>query len=233
VDLTTAEHVEEYACVVWNADDLVEVRTIRPNREGGGPSFFWRADDVRQHADELVKLNEGPQRLGVYAGPLPRWAEGGTTDKDCIDGMVIWADLEETDGRTAWKAAAAAGLPSPSMVVNSGHGVHLFWRLTDPTSPELISGLVHDQAVLLNADLGVSNPSRVLRLPGFTNYKEPVAHSALVYADATRQYAFAQLRDIVSRVTSTDAPKSTAVPVIPTSDMIERARDYVRRCDGS
>ena len=44
---------------------------------------------------------------------------------------VLWADVDHITVDEALQRCGAAGLPQPSVVVNSGHGVHLYWLLTE------------------------------------------------------------------------------------------------------
>jgi P4 family phage/plasmid primase-like protien len=45
---------------------------------------------------------------------------------------VLWADLDHCTPEEALGRCQAAGLPSPSVVVRSGNGVHLYWILSEP-----------------------------------------------------------------------------------------------------
>jgi P4 family phage/plasmid primase-like protien len=44
---------------------------------------------------------------------------------------VVWADLDNCTVEEALKRCEAAGLPRPSVIVRSGHGVHLYWILSE------------------------------------------------------------------------------------------------------
>jgi hypothetical protein len=44
----------------------------------------------------------------------------------------LWADIDNCDVSVALARAASAALPYPTAVVNSGNGVHLYWRLEQP-----------------------------------------------------------------------------------------------------
>ena len=176
---------------------LIEVRCLPAMRDGdGAPVSFWtKAEDLPARRERLEALNV--QGMNVYAGILPRAKEGGKSDADCAGGFAVWADFDGMDPRAAWKTATAAGLPAPSMVINSGHGAHLIWALAERTDAAMISALVGDMAARLGSDSSVRNPSRILRLPGFVNWKAPVADAVLMFADPARRYAFDALRAAV------------------------------------
>jgi hypothetical protein len=44
---------------------------------------------------------------------------------------VVWADLDNCTAEEAIQRCEAAGLPRPSIIVRSGHGVHLYWILSE------------------------------------------------------------------------------------------------------
>ena len=228
---TPEEQLAAYAAVAWTPEDLIEVRALPTQRDGGPrPSSFWtRAGDLAGHAERLAAMNA--TGLNVYAGILPRLAEGGTKDAETAAGRVIWADFDAVDPRAAWKRAGAR-MPPPSMAVNSGHGAHLLWALEDAVAPGEVCGLVGDVAALLGSDATVKNPSRILRLPGFTNHKPPAAPCVLLYADPARRYAFADLRARVPAAPKADAPAPAAVAGDGDA-LTERARRYVAAIDGA
>ena len=204
-----------YAAVAWAPEELVEVRCLPTERQGGPrPKSLWlTAAELPDAAEPLEALNA--RGLNVYAGILPRRAKGGKADADCAPGRVVWADFDHTTPRAAWKKARAAGLPRPTMAVNSGHGAHLFWKLTEPADPAELSELVGSVARLCGSDASVRNPSRILRLPGLTNLKPPEAPCVLLYADPERTY-------------TPDVLRAEADPAAA----LERARRYASTVEG-
>ncbi len=46
--------------------------------------------------------------------------------------MCLWADIDDCTPEEALRRCSQAGLPRPSAVVSSGHGVHLYWVLLAP-----------------------------------------------------------------------------------------------------
>ena len=206
--MTPSESLEAYAAFAWTPKELVEVRCFGNRESGFAPkSFFWRAADLPNHAQELGALNR--QGVNIYAGILPRLRDGGKTDKDAAAGWVVWADFDDIEPRAAWKQATGHGLPRPTAVIASGHGAHLFWGLTDPAEPADLSNLVADVAAHLDADPSVKNPSRILRLPGFVNHKPPIADCVLLHSDPALRYDFNRLRAVVPHFKPEAAPRST------------------------
>lgn len=237
-DMTPAEALSQYASVAWpDSAALVEIRCLPTSRTGGPrPVSLWcTAGELGDMAARLGELNA--QGLNVYAGCLPRRANGGKTDSDCLPGWVVWSDFDRVDPRDAWKRATAGGLPAPSLAVNSGHGAHLFWGMTQAVGPAALSELVRDVAKLLDSDASVANPSRILRLPGFKNHKAPPAPCLLLHADASTRYDYGELRARVPQQEAHVAPQATAVAhggqAVGSSERLERARRYVATIPGS
>ena len=54
---------------------------------------------------------------------------GGSKSGDVAVARSIFADLEHVSFQQAVEQIEKAGLPTPTMTVNSGHGIHLYWRL--------------------------------------------------------------------------------------------------------
>jgi hypothetical protein len=240
--MTKQDQLREYAPVVWRREDLVEVRCI-PSARKGGPaptSIFVKAEELPSMHERLAALNL--EKMNIYAGVLPRKAEGGRTDADCLGGHALWVDFDGVDPRDAWQKATSSGLPRPSMVVNSGHGAHLYWGLDSVwttgvgVEPEAISALVGDMAALLGSDPTVKNPSRVLRPPGFVNWKEPVAECTLLYADLTLRYPFVEIRAIVpaTKPSCADTPQAGGgCPEESGAEIVRRATLYAASVPGA
>lgn len=113
----------------------------------------------------------------------------GRGRNDDIDGYVaLWVDIDFHDNepavRAQWEATrkefAGQGL-DPSVVIESGHGIHAYWLLDRPypvaEARPCLAGL-QDAA---KSD-PVNDPARVLRMPGTANVKDP---KAIVKCDVT------------------------------------------------
>jgi len=219
------KQIETYARILWEPEDLVELRTL----PAGGLRFWVKSFELSGKATEILKANDG--KANIYTGVLPRSEAKGTAEF-CLPGRVVWADFDNgIDAKTAWKLVKAKKLPDPSLVVNSGHGTHLFWKLRKKEDPKILSAFVRDFAVFFESDISVSDPARILRLPGFTNWKPPVATAEIKYSTDT-EYEFEALRKIIP------VQKMEEIPVHRISKtscepMIERARRYVSMIAGS
>ncbi|NLX22441.1 MAG: AAA family ATPase [Phycisphaerae bacterium] len=227
--MTARESLAQYVAVCWEPDDLIELRPLPPEQ---GRRDWIRAGDLADLVERLVQ--ENTQGANLFAGVLPRTAEGGGTDKDCGPGRVVWADFDGCDPREAWRRAVATGMPEPSMAISSGHGAHLFWRLTEPVDPERLSKLVGNVAAMIGSDPTVRNPSRILRLPGFVNWKEPKADAVLLFADPTVRYPIGVIEKVINKWKLGKALAMVQPLTIEQDapDAVKRAQAYVDRIAG-
>ncbi|QDT55937.1 hypothetical protein Pan44_39850 [Caulifigura coniformis] len=73
------------------------------------------------------------ERANCFYGVCPRVGpEGYDQSWQIRTARCLWADLDHIAPPEAFERCQAAGLPTPSMGVNSGHGVHLYWLLDEP-----------------------------------------------------------------------------------------------------
>lgn len=74
------------------------------------------------------------KRLNVYFGVCPRFGGNGEFDLawQIRTVRVLWADLDHISVQDARQRITHSRLPQPTAIVNSGNGVHLYWRLDAP-----------------------------------------------------------------------------------------------------
>lgn len=109
-------------------------------------------------------------------GVCPRTRIGGGKKCDVDICRCLWADLDGVTTEIARWRCEAIGVGDPSVIVDSGHGVHLYWLLDKPL---LINDAearhdVEDRLKLLYRRLGCDatcDANRLLRLPGYLNMK--------------------------------------------------------------
>lgn len=140
------------------------------------------AGEVR-YFDELNAAGYGVYfGVTLHALQPPKVGDHATRPTDgtvCLS-PGFWADLD-VGGLDAVKREAAAQLaefaPCPSAITDTGGGLHAYWKLTEPllinneTDAAGLKATVRGLALALQSDTHVSNPSRVLRLPGYVNTK--------------------------------------------------------------
>lgn len=136
----------------------------------------WTAIEQHlQHLNRTKVFNIHPCVNPRFRQPRKR---GG--NKDVSHYVALWIDVdfhgEETAIRKQFlqtkEILENAGLP-PSVTIESGHGLHAYWLLDKPyPSSEARPCCAGLQDTFKISDI-VNDPSRVLRLPGTLNLKDP------------------------------------------------------------
>lgn len=120
----------------------------------------------------------------VYFGVGLR-AGSGQGDKKAVATLpALWVDLDGKDFASKEEAGGALGkLPgdlAPSIVLDSGHGYHAYWLLSEPADLNGdgkaaldLEAIMKGLASALGGDSSVADVARIMRLPGFLNTKDP------------------------------------------------------------
>ena len=167
---------------------LLEIRLI--DTVGRAKSYFFSSTGEALRFLTSQNLNE----INVYYGVLPRKERGGSKESVVDYANTIWVDvdvLEEEECKVLSseeiktkclavyeevKAKFEEKGISPAIAVYTGHGVQIIFKLTKEVSKEEIEELNSILIELLKdfgADRNVKDCARVLRLPGFLNWKDP------------------------------------------------------------
>jgi len=145
-----------------------------------------------------------------YMGVLRRSRPSGKA-QDVVDhAPVLWADIDPYKGEKVSNGllelardvnfARAINFPlAPSIIVDSGHGIHAYWLLREamalPDATLAMKGIAKD----IGGD-HTHDPARVLRLPGTNNHKGgdsiPVR---LLRLDTTRRYRPSDFTDYIEK----------------------------------
>ncbi|SKB31077.1 phage/plasmid primase, P4 family [Rhizorhabdus histidinilytica] len=157
----------------------VELRAC-PNVKGlAGAKSVMTDTDLQRVSFCIEKDVDG---IGVYFGVCTR-QEGATSGNlDTVaECPALWVDIDcAKQGISGDDALAALNfLPHPpSLIVNSGGGLHAYWLLEQPVdvSPgqhtrEVVTACLRQLAMVLAGDLQCAELARILRLPGTMNSK--------------------------------------------------------------
>jgi len=178
----TQEELARYVACVFAPMDVVEVRRLP-----SGKSTWHQAGKLAEATESLVQDNQREQH--IYVGANPRNARGGTMSKDVACARCLFVDFDKIGIDVARDRWLNASLPTPTITIASGHGVHAYWRLSEPVfDMDLWSTLQKRLITLLNSDTAIHDSARIMRLPGFTNHKEPVAACSIIDDEQTRIY---------------------------------------------
>ena len=95
---------------------------------------WHRVPDNCRDAVRRMMERSATERTNLFFGVCPRFAASEQYDLAWQIRTVrtLWADLGNCNTNEALARCEKAGLPRPSIIVNSGHGVHLYWLLDEP-----------------------------------------------------------------------------------------------------
>ena len=95
--------------------------------------WAWLPDLIRCDVERMNRRAVA-KKTNVFYGVCPRVGGGGRFDLAWQIRTVrtVWMDIDHVTVDQALERIAKAGLPPPSIIVNSGHGVHAYWLLAEP-----------------------------------------------------------------------------------------------------
>ncbi|HEY0983321.1 hypothetical protein [Schlesneria sp.] len=132
-----------FLTTVFAADDIVLFRPIETWTENGkkrsqvdyANTGYRRADPaiLRTSIRELLRSSE-KNLTNLFFGVCPRFGRQGEYDLAWQIRTVrcVWADIDHVSVDDALERVGNADIPKPSIVVNSGNGVHFYWLLDEP-----------------------------------------------------------------------------------------------------
>lgn len=187
--------LEKFASVLFENKDIVEIRALK-----GGRSFWVPAEELPDMASELMTLNENKQN--IYCGANPRKRRKCKTNEGVALSRVLFADFDGgIDRDEALDRVERNGLPIPSLMLFSGHGIHAYWRSDEPMIDfnERRENMLRI-AKAVGSDNRVHDAARIMRLPGFINWKEPgkPVLAKLIYSNPMTSYPITSLLFIFS-----------------------------------
>src|SRR5258708_3106872 len=113
-----------------------------PNKQGSGPIHH---ELVRDHAqwDKFLPSSHHPGRPLYHT--VAQLREGTSRSKEAVEAVhFIWAEIDEKDHldltREEIRRRINAMPIKPTLVIFSGHGWHLYWRLNEAENATLGEG---------------------------------------------------------------------------------------------
>jgi hypothetical protein len=207
---------------------FIEIRAIRD----GKVRQWWEED--RQAACDLA-LSLSDEGWDAYYGVLPRKERSGVASAVVPFTRTLWADLDakvHMTKRQALMALIDLDIP-PSVVVDSGHGYHAYWRLEELIMFDEAKPMMVGLARALRGDHVYDRP-RILRIPGTTNWKDPAEPKPVrtVVFDTTREHkpaSFHRYADIGIRELNPPPPKPTKhIPAEHREDLPDWLDELIR-----
>lgn len=218
--------------VVFEPGDLVEFRPILrsdvPSKGRAWQVWTGEASSLTERLDDLESLIESGWKL--YFGANPRRCKGGTAE-DVKLARCLFIDID--GGCTvdeARRRVADALLPTPSAIVESGGGVHCYWRLEEPIEDrEQWESIQEAVNASTGADRSVKDYPRVMRLPAMWNVRRGRL-ARLVDADPRRVYGLDEFEHVVEEAKRRRREAAEAVQRIeikPGRTMSEQTRSFI------
>lgn len=172
-----------YFDTLFEPDDLIELRLISNwDQDGKRRSAVKHTcfDRARNFTTEVVSdvadlCGNTRTALNVHCGVCPRAGEGGKS-ADIRVARSLWSDLDHIGPAEAVALVRRKKLPAPTLVVDSGHGTHLYWRLIEAThfasddDRAAFQSVVAGVGKLIGGD-HTHDLARLLRMPGTWNCK--------------------------------------------------------------
>lgn len=180
--------------IAANADGLAEIARIQDNPDLKAIYFsqglYWRKG--KQH---------GKSGVGVFP-----WC---WVDLDVYNSVDGWDDMSWQD-RTAilTEAVMSSGVPFPTLMISSGRGAYMVWKLKDPvwniskngrklpiTVVEAVNKALATRLSGLGADMKCTEGARVLRVPGSRH--SGTGELVKILHDSGETYAMSDLKTAV------------------------------------
>lgn len=127
---------------LFEPSDLILFRPVESWSEGGRKrsrvdyrNVCYRPAKATTLEQTLARLETSSEseRTNLFFGVCPRFGNKGRFDLAWQIRVVrcLWADLDGCNVAQAIERCSSQSLPTPTAIVNSGNGVHLYWRLDD------------------------------------------------------------------------------------------------------
>lgn len=165
-----------------------------------------RVQEGQFTSEQLAEFNG----LGYSIYVLPNYPSlytGGTVDGSQIDTFewcFVDMDLKEGIWQTKDDFIKAVKNYNPSKIVDSGNGIHAYWRVTDLDAMSFLR-LQRRLCRELMTDEAVSKIYQLMRLPGYVNVKkEHEFHLCEVVEASERTYTCEELSDLIDPITNED-----------------------------
>lgn len=201
-------------------------------------SRHWNG--LKTHADverEVQRLSMLPLNVFFAAGSY-----AGANRRDPIAKRALWLDLDGKDFEGGTEQAMrelgqflkATGIPRPSIYVNSGRGIHVYWAL-DRDVPAAEWKTVASALKAKCEELGfkadptsTADPARILRAPGSLNRKGEVPIPCNVLSDTGLTYALDDIAKQLQVVPKLSGAVAKLAALASNDDLVTR-RDLEKR----
>jgi putative DNA primase/helicase len=181
-------------------------------------------DQVTAYACKLAEVQNVWFGVGLRREKVDSWIRGDSESIIVMPGFVADVDIQDRNthakgnlppGRDeAMVILRASGL-EPSIIVESGHGLHGYWLfrqplLIDPGNREPVkqaAANLHDVNAAAARERGwkidnVSDLPRILRPAGTINWKDPENPKLVTFEHSNNRYDFEEIEELVGKLTA-------------------------------
>lgn len=160
-----------------HCSQAIELRACHNEKRAGAASLMTENDEQRV---TFCEKHDRPE-WGTYFGATTRrrGAENGSAEF-VAEAPTLWVDIDcakqGLEGKLVLDTLASLPFP-PTHIVNSGGGLHAWWKLEEPASlveapqRERFALILRSLAHVLAGDLACAEVARIMRLPGTMNSK--------------------------------------------------------------
>lgn len=143
LDAIVRHPADSFLAALFEDGDTIIFRPIETWTEGNRKQsrVLYRDTLYRKNVPSVRRITlrqleraSAAEKANVFFGICPRFGDRGRYDLAWQIRTVraVWADVDNSTVGDALKRVDATGLPTPSIVVCSGNGVHLYWLLELP-----------------------------------------------------------------------------------------------------
>ncbi len=141
----------------------IEIREIA---DGQAKTKYFKS------AKELINTYDPSIDKNIYIGMMTRDKKRGKL-QDTLKTRALWLDFDDVESYIQVEYILNMNkLPQPSIVVNSGHGYHVYYIL-DKAAGREIEPIIKKLAYTTGADGKATDLARIMRVPGTLNVKDP------------------------------------------------------------
>lgn len=183
--------VAQFISVLWKKSDTVNLRLISSVKKEK-PNLFIRANEILHDVNWSRLEQSNKESWNIYSGVNPVCPDSNKRGRKegVQSASALFLDFDPAPDNyfnviSVQHKLSAIGMPEPTMMVSSGRGLHVYWKLSEPMTnlPEwssLQKRLIDrvNNVAGPKADKAIFDAPRIMRLPGFVNQK-PSAKSAL------------------------------------------------------
>lgn len=185
---------------LWDGfdDHYGEMRLII---DGAVSQSWWPIPKYTCHLADAA-IDRDREGADVYVGVLPRTRTGGKSADVTPYTSTLWVDVDGKhfgDGKQGALDALLDFPVAPSVIVDSGHGYHAYFRLDHLYLFDDVQPIMKGIAKRIGGD-AVHDRARILRLPGLSNHKDGGnAPVRLLRFDTTSSFLLSDLAEFEYR----------------------------------